>query len=521
MTSTNADLYLRLSDLRDGNDTFESRERKLRAFATGKGLTVARVVVENDAIAEAKGRADGRSRPASAFKRVPVMGADGSPLRDPVTKRIVKRVYRPGWQSIIARLANGQTSAIVAEDLDRTARDPRDIEDLIDACEARGGSAYSISGSLSLTSGGNDMEVSQARGMVNFANLSSRTTARRVRDSRERRAEAGSYGGGRRPFGYRPVLRMAGGGPATLAVVEHEAELIRAAATAALADVSLRAIARDWRERGIPTVTGAVWTPDTVRGVLMSYAIAGLAAHTKVVKENGSEPRKVTTLHPAGWPAIISPELRQALEDKFNDPSRCTSPGNEARWLVSGIAVCGQPGCGESVYSRTSGGRPSYVCRGPKAHLRRVAPATDSYVSAVVVERLSRPDAADLFRPAARPGIDTAALRQERAALAERKSALARMFAAGDLDDSDMLTARAELKRRLDSIDAQLHESTAPDPLAELRDVPDVAGAWEALSLPRRRAIVRLLMNVTIKPGQPGAPRRFDPASIEIDWLAA
>jgi site-specific DNA recombinase len=101
-------------------------------------------------------------------------------------------------------LAAGRTDALLCEDLDRAARDPRDLEDLIDACAAHGGHARSLSGSLTLTAGGRDDEITSARVMVAFANKSSRDNRRRVSAKRADLAEAGSYGGGRRPFGYRP-----------------------------------------------------------------------------------------------------------------------------------------------------------------------------------------------------------------------------------------------------------------------------------------------------------------------------
>lgn len=92
-------------------------------------------------------------------------------------------------------------------------------------------------GSLTLTAGGTDTEISVARMMVTMGNKSSRDTARRVADGRERTADAGRYGGGRRPFGYRPDLD-APKYAKTLIVVESEAAEIRAAATAILAGVS-------------------------------------------------------------------------------------------------------------------------------------------------------------------------------------------------------------------------------------------------------------------------------------------
>src|SRR5258708_36496986 len=139
-----ADIYLRLSDFRDDDD-FGGREAKLRQEAARVGWDVSRVVVENDLVRNGNGRA----RPASAFKRKRIVTPSG---------RTELRTIRPGFRSVLDDLMAGRVSAVLAEDLDRAARDPRDLEDLIDACAERGASARSLSGSLMLTDGGTDGE---------------------------------------------------------------------------------------------------------------------------------------------------------------------------------------------------------------------------------------------------------------------------------------------------------------------------------------------------------------------------
>ena len=138
--TTQCDLYLRLSDFRDDSDGFEGREKRLRAEARRLGWRVHRVVVENDLIGNGDG--NGRSRPASAFKRRKITTPSGE---------VKYRVIRPGFRSILDDLTARRATAMLAEDLDRAMRDPRDLEDLIDAAEATGASARSLSGSLILT----------------------------------------------------------------------------------------------------------------------------------------------------------------------------------------------------------------------------------------------------------------------------------------------------------------------------------------------------------------------------------
>src|SRR5260370_14817646 len=134
---TLADLYLRLSDLRN-EEALDGREAKLRAEAGRLGWTVHRVVVENDL------NGGGKPKPASAYKRVKIT-IDGEEKW---------RVDRPEFRSVIADLMARRATALLAEDLDRLARDPRDLEDLIDCAERKGAVIRSLSsGAIHLGTG--------------------------------------------------------------------------------------------------------------------------------------------------------------------------------------------------------------------------------------------------------------------------------------------------------------------------------------------------------------------------------
>ena len=122
---TLADLYLRLSDLRL-EEQLDGREARLRATAADYGWTVYRVIIENDMV---PANGDGTRRPASAFKRRKIRTPSG---------RTELRTVRPGFRSMLDDLTTGPVRAILAEDLDRLLRQPRDGEDLLDAVELAG-----------------------------------------------------------------------------------------------------------------------------------------------------------------------------------------------------------------------------------------------------------------------------------------------------------------------------------------------------------------------------------------------
>lgn len=493
------DLYLRLSDART-EEALDGREDRLRAEADRLGWIVNRVVPENDA----PRREGGKMSPASAFKRRAVRNASGEIVKDPDTGRPVMRVIRPGWQSVIADLKTGRASAVLAEDLDRACRDPRDLEDLLDACAQTGASARSLTGSLMLTNGGTDGEQFMARVMVAQAHKSSSDTSRRVRDAKER-FHGQSYAGGLRPYGYEHVAETEKY-HRTLMIVPDEAAIIRAAAEDILdRDISLAAIVRDLRERGAVTVTGLPWTSPKLRQALIKPAVAGLTGR------NGE-------LKVAPWPHILEPDTWEKLRAKLEDPARRTTTGNEPKHLLSLIAQCGICADGSTLYStgaRHKGGA-GYACPNGGMHLRRNRARLDDYIDALIVGWLERHGKTALRPPPRRAGVNAPALRAEAKRLTTAKASQMRMHAAGRIKDADLETGLAEIYDRLAVIGAQLAVSDQPDPLAEFREAPARA-VWRSLTLARKRAIVRLVAEITVMPTARRGPG-FDEDAIRIDW---
>jgi site-specific DNA recombinase len=498
-TETLADLYLRLSDARL-EEALDGREAKLRAKAADLGWTVYRVIVENDLV---PGNGNGVLRPASAFKRRKIRTPSG---------RVELRTVRPGFRSLLDDLTAGPVRAVLAEDLDRLLRQPRDGEDLLDAVELSEATCRSLSGSLTLTDGGTDAERFTARIMAATANKASADTARRVRDKKEQLCGQ-SWQGGRRPFGYRHDLD-APKYHKRLVIDESEAAVIRQAAADILErGISLKAIARELRARDVPTVSGCAWTASTLKDILIKPMAAGLSAW------HGE-------LRPAPWPPVLDRDVWERLRDKLTAPERRTNAhtGNEPRWLVSKFARCGV--CGGLLHV-TAGGKRANAYSGDECnHVSRNAAHVDAAIAAAVTLRLSQPDAAHLLKPPPRTGVDVAGLRAEARRLRERKRSQMRMHAAGAIDDDDLAAGMREIRSRLAAIDAQLAASDQPDPLAEFRGQPAVT-VWKSLGLPRQRAVVQaLIRSITILPTakgrpagwQPGQPY-FDVASVRIEWM--
>ena len=490
MTSVpTCDLYLRLSDLRT-EEAFDKRIAKLRALADAIGWEVFRVVIENDMT---PGR-DGKVRPASAFKRRKIKTPSG---------RVELRVVRPGFREVLDDITTGRVNGLLAEDLDRTVRDPRDLEDLLDACEMTGASARSLTGSLTLTNGGTEAERSMARVMVAMANKASADTARRVADGRERNWGE-SYQGGPRPFGF-VAATDTDKHHRTLLMVPDEAEIIRNAATDILdRGISLKAILRELRENNVPTSRGGQWNGRTLKQVLTKPAVAGLAVHKGKLK-------------PAPWPAILERDVWERLCEKLNNPPAEANRGNEPKHLLTGIGKCGICNDGTTVKANGSGtlrGKKGYQCE-KVAHIHRNIEHVDAAVEVLIIGYIDL-YAKDRLKPPTRKGIDVSALRAEAKRLRERKATQIRMHALGDLTDDELTTGMRTIRDRLSVVEAQIHASSEPDPIAEFRDKPAEA-VWKSLTLPRKRAVIKFLADVTFLPTSRRGPG-FDPDSLSIVW---
>jgi hypothetical protein len=363
----------------------------------------------------------------------------------------------------------------------------------------------SVTGSLRL---GTDADISMARVMTAIANKSSRDTSRRVSRARLRQAEEGRpRHGGRRTFGYESD---------GLKLRESEAAEIVKACNSILAGVSLRQVIADLRRRDVPTVTGAPWSSLGVREVLMRPRNAGLVVH------GGSILEGVT----AAWESIVSRDTWEAVCAVLNDPSRRTSPGNTPRWLGSLIYRCGHPDCIDldppsTLRVSMSGGkhvRPAYRCFN-HAHLTRVAVPLDEYVSAVLCERLARPDAIDLVPAKQQDTIDTAALSTEANALRERIREAGDLWESGALSAADFKIRKARLDQKLTDVQAQLRSAAGHSPVADLAGRPDAAEIWAKLDLGRRRAILDTSAIVWVLPlSRPPGRAPFNPDSVKIEW---
>ncbi|MBT2423385.1 recombinase family protein [Streptomyces sp. ISL-22] len=429
-----------------------------------------------------------------------------------------QRKERPGFQALLRDIRLGLIAIVIVWHADGLTRDVGEGREFIALCRKYGVKLFS-------QQRGGEYNFNRAAGRADFlrdivkAEEESGHKGERVALSHKRRAKNGEWGGGVRPFGWgvdtgrvrsycvnpkadiadrvyedRPVLDMT-------QHREDERDEIRHWKSELLAGVKVSVLIADINRRGVKTVSekdgrkmirngrnilSYKWSRETVVGILTSPRVSGHAVwRGEIVARDVYDP-------------IITEEERQALIELFSDPTRRTSPGNQPKWLGSLIFECGQceGGVMRQRLKRPSDKMPLYLCN-QCGKGRQPAPLLDAYIEATVIERLSRPDVAELMAP--RQDVDFDGLREERTQLQERKDGLAVAFGRGSIDMAQLEAGTADIVKRLGEIQRRLIDAVGESPLTPFAlDPGNAESLWAGLSLGRKREIIRTLMTVTI-----------------------
>lgn len=401
-----------------------------------------------------------------------------------------RKKVRPAYDRMASDFAAGGFDALVCYDLDRLTRQPRQLEDWIDAAEERG---------LLLVTANGEADLSTDAGRL-FARIKASVAKAEVdrKSARQRRAMVQKVASGRLPNGVRLTGYAADG-----SVIDHEAAFVHEIFDRFIAGDSLRALAACFNERGIPTRNGGQWSSSSIRTILLNPRYAGLAAlRGEPIKDaRGARVR-------GGWNPIVSEAIYDAVQTVLASPERKTNrQGTDRRHLGTGLYRSGE--CGQPV--RSHNGR--YRC--PNAHLMRSMAQVDAAVVAVVRARLAMKDLADLL-----PRADDEAPAAAQRAVDELRLRLTTIqsdYDDGLIDGSRFREATEKTTKRLNEATAQLMRLCATDPVARALGALDPVAAFDSATLGVRRTVLDTLLTVSLHRA-PRGRKTFDPSTVTIAW---
>ena len=346
---------------------------------------------------------------------------------------------------------------------------------------------------------------------------------RRIARASRQRAEAGRAHG-RAPFGWRREVVLARGRVVDSWDVLDEAEagLLQHCAAELLEGKSLRSVTLEANEgdvlprayefgrgRYAGRTARQQWSGQQIKTLLLRPSNAGLRQHKGEILEG-----VITEA-----PPIFDMQTFDRLRLLFADPSRRSNErGGAPRWLMSGIAVCGNCGDVGRINVHTGGNRknarPVYTCVGqPGARgclQRHFVEDVDRYIGELVEGRLADKALAEAA-PEAQQEIDGLqrridALRAEQATYGELKAArkitLPQLLAMNEDVDGEC----SELEGRISDL--------RPATLGSIR-LPD---GWAGADLATKRAVVRVVFErVELGPSDvTGKLRRYESLSEEV-----
>lgn len=411
------------------------------------------------------------------------------------------RKNRPGYDTLVRDYQAGSFDALVCYDLDRLTRQPRQLEDWIDAADPapigkRSGSSTGARPALALVTANGEADLttdagrSFARIRLAVARSEVERKSARQRSAARQRSELGKPPLGVRLTGYTPRGDL----------VPEEAEIVRRIFDSFLESRNLRAVARSLAEDEVQTRRGKPWHPSTVQTILRNPRYAGRAVYQG--QQTGGR---------GAWVPIVSDQDFEAAQAVLDHPARISNrAGTERKHLGSGLYVCAV--CREPL-SAWSGGR--YRCR-TGAHVNRSQRPVDTYVRAVIAGRLRQPDLDGLLAPVS----DSAApLLEEVARIRTRLARNDDDYDAGFIDGPRYKAARDKGQEDLAKAQGALANAQSGGQLAGVLAARDPAEAFLTAPLAIQRAVVEALVVVVLAKGTRWS-KEFDPCSVGIEWKA-
>lgn len=466
-------IYARISRDDEGDGLGVARQREdCERLAELRGWDIAKVYEDND---------------VSAFKR---------------------NVRRPEFELLLSDLGSGLIDGVVAYDLDRLARQPKDLERLIDLYDERKQRVFAtVTNDVNLSSAdGRTM----ARVMVAFANKSSHDAARRIQRKHLELARQGKSSGGPAPYGW-----LEGGRQVDPVAAGH----IREAQQQLLAGVRVGTIRTGWQSEGLghPRKGTTRLAHHHVEHMLTSPRLCGFRTyHGEILLDEDGTPVK------GEWETINTVEEWEAVcavvaERKRKDPGRSLA----RKYLLSGIARCGL--CHTKIRGQVNrrwtpgskASRFSYQCsvvNGGCGKVGRVGDPVDDFIIGLILAEQRAKAGERAAAPAEQwpKGPELEAVESDIAELTQAAKGK-------QITISTLLQLLPNLERRRDELKLERGRFNKERQQANSL-IADSDKDFKSLPIERQQALImHSLSAVLIHPAGRGA-RKFDPDLIEPVW---
>lgn len=482
-----AAIYVRLSVYRGETDPSLSpatQEEECRAYAKAKGWEVVDVIQDLDVSGSDKGL----------------------------------RLDRPGLKRV--RAIFPEIDVLIIAKLNRLTRNVVDFGIFVEEAKAHGVALVSNTENLDLTT---EMGRFSAQILAAFAEMEAATIASRVRTARAAMAEAGRYGGGGRPYGYRSAPHPSGVGR-ILEPDSVEAPIVREIAERLIAGQSMVSIARDLNRREIPTRRrtrktkdgGEVptrWHTTTIGDLIRTPGVTGRLVHRgEVVVDDAGQPVQAwePVLDVATWRQAV-----KAIEPKIQPGSAPRArAARMPKRMLSGLAYCGS--CNHRMSLRGFRGQGIYACNAKSnGHdcPRGVTILADRLEATVSDEYLR------LFGDLPMTIIEETANAESVEALALAEEALDSLLARlRDVDDEDeeevLLAKRRKIRATLPSLQAAA-KAVAP---RLIETGVTVRQEWALRDGPGRHSMISEAIDHFVVLPAIDRSTKFDPRRVELHW---
>jgi site-specific DNA recombinase len=400
---------------------------------------------------------------------------------------------RTAFKQLQAFVSSGKCDVLVCWEASRFQRDLDAYVKLRDLC-SKHNVLWSYSGRLYDLSENDDRFTTGLDALL--AEREAGETRKRVLRAVRANAAAGKPHG-RIPYGYEREYDKATGELLRQVVRKDQAAVVREAARRLIAGETCNAIATDFNKRGLPVSRNGKWDLTRVRRLVTNPAYIAKRVHQgKIVGD-------------AVWKPILDEQTFYQCAAIVNDPARKSTNEHAVKYLLSGIATCGV--CGNTLKVQPQRNfYKTYLCR--KFCTARKLEWVDEFVEAVMLARLSKPDALSLFADG--DGDNSELLN----VIADKRARLDGFYdaaSAGEITPTALGRIEGTLLQEIEALESKVTRLDVSPIVYELAERPNAV--WPKLSLEQKREAIRCLITVRILPGHSGS-KSFDPKTVQVRW---